>query len=72
MNEIDRMLRAALKSRDQSAIAEAYLAAAEAQFDINENEPAWFLLTHAYIHALEAGLPIAAMLEARLKAENRA
>lgn len=63
MSALDDRLLNAHAAGDIRALAALYEQAADAQ---TETEAAAFFLTHAYVHALEAGLPAAARLRQRL------
>lgn len=67
-DELDAALLAAHAAGDRRALVELYTKAADTAASA---EAAGFYLTHAYVFALEAGLPEAAALRARLKAEGR-
>jgi hypothetical protein len=67
-DELDAALLAAHASGDRRALVDLYTKAADTT---PSAEAAGFYLTHAYVFALEAGLPEAATLRARLKAEGR-
>ncbi|MEL6201244.1 MAG: hypothetical protein AAFR39_02680 [Pseudomonadota bacterium] len=56
---------------DHLAIVLAYSEAAEAMFAENNADAAYFFLTHAYIHALEAGIAEAQQLAEKLKGAGR-
>jgi hypothetical protein len=64
-DRFDAALRQAAKSGDWSEVIALYVEAAEAAA---EARGAAFYLTHAYVHALEAGDPVAAVLKRRLVA----
>ncbi len=66
--ELDAALLAAHAADDRTALVELYAQAAESAKDMTA---AGFYLTHAYVFALEAGLPEAAALHAKLKADGR-
>ena len=53
------------------AIVAAYSDAAEAMFADSDADAAYFFLTHAYIHALEAGLAEAQPLAEKLRRAGR-
>ena len=68
MSDLNARLLAAHAAGDRAALAALYVEAADAA----TSEPACgFYLTHAYIFALDAGLPTAAALKARLVAMGR-
>lgn len=56
---------------DAAALAGLYTRASEAAEAASDPDGAGFFLTHAYVFALEAGLPEADELHARLKREGR-
>ena len=58
-------------SQDNTLISSAYLEAADAAEIDGDVERACFFLTHAWIYALEAGLPMAVTCHARLSALGR-
>ncbi|GGH19971.1 hypothetical protein SAMN05444007_101316 [Cribrihabitans marinus] len=63
MTDLDDRLHAAHAAQDRSALVRLYTEAA----DRAETRQAMaFYLTHAYVHALEAGLPTAGHLRRRL------
>ena len=64
----DAALLAAHAAGDSGALAGLYARAAEAAPDL---DAACFFLTHAFVFALEAGLPEADTYEARLRAHGR-
>ena len=66
--ELDAALLAAHAAGDRAALSGLYTHAAECAPD---ETAAGFYLTHAYIFALEAGLPEAEGLRQRLKAQGR-
>ena len=62
-DDLDQRLLAAHAANDRTALISLYTEASEAaEHPVARN----FYLTHAYVFALEAGLPIAAELRARL------
>jgi len=62
-NDLDQRLLAAHAADDRAALISLYIEASEAaETPVARN----FYLTHAYVFALEAGLPIAATLRVRL------
>ncbi|WP_323776547.1 hypothetical protein [Leisingera sp.] len=70
--ELDQALLKAHQDKDSAALVHFYTLAgdrAEAAGDINA---ACFYLTHAFVFALEAGLPDARELNRRLAAQDRA
>lgn len=67
----DADLLAAHASRDASALVRLYRDAGDAAEAAGDIDRACFLLTHAYVWALEAGHPETALLHARLKARGR-
>jgi hypothetical protein len=68
VQDLDQALLAAHDSGDQQALIALYSAAAD---QANDPVAAGFYLTHAYVFALEAGDPRAAMLHQRLKDSGR-
>ncbi|WP_294612030.1 hypothetical protein [Roseovarius sp.] len=68
MNGLHEQMLAAHEARDQKALVTLYAAAADGANDL---DAACFFLTHAYIFALEAGVPQARDLHARLKSHGR-
>ncbi len=66
--ELDAKLLAAHAAGDWTALVELYAQAAESAKD---KTAAGFYLTHAYVFALEVGLPEAAALHAKLRADGR-
>ncbi|QXT38693.1 hypothetical protein [Gymnodinialimonas ceratoperidinii] len=62
-DRFDTALRRARETGDWSEVIALYVAAADAE---TEAQGAAFYLTHAYVHALEAGDPRAASLKTRL------
>ncbi len=66
----ERLLRA-LREGDGPAIAAAYLEASVAAAENGEEPRSAFLLTQAWIHALEAGDPVAETCRKRLEALGR-
>lgn len=65
---LDQALLAAYRSGDGAEIARLYGAAGDAAADVDE---ACFFWTHAYVFALEAGIPEAEQYRASLKKEGR-
>ena len=65
-------LTAALASQSPRALAEAYIRAAEAALDLGDKDESYFLLTHAWVHALEAGSELAHECHSRLASAGRA
>ncbi len=63
MSGLDDALLAAHSRNDREALVRLYAQAADASDD---KEAAGFYLTHAYVFALDAGLPIADELRTRL------
>lgn len=62
-DDLDQRLLAAHAAYDRAALIALYTEASEAaEQPVARN----FYLTHAYVFALEAGLPVAAILRARL------
>ena len=68
MTRIDDAIAAAHVANDHRALARLYARAAES---LDDPDAACFLLTHAYVFALDAGAPEAGLLHARLVAEGR-
>ncbi|TMV06452.1 hypothetical protein FGK63_15005 [Ruegeria sediminis] len=68
MSDLNTRLLAAHEAGDRAALVELYEEAANAAAD---ETACGFYLTHAYVFALEAGLPQAAALRARLVAMGR-
>lgn len=68
MSTLDARLLDAHEAGDRPALVELYCEAADAS---NDADAAGFYLTHAYVYALELGLPLAASLRARLIADGR-
>lgn len=66
---LDEKLRAAHARNDGTALAKLYTQAADQADNVDAE---CFLLTHAFVFALEAGLPEAADLNTRLVAYGRA
>ena len=62
-DDLDQRLLAAHEADDRTALIALYTEASEAaEHAVARN----FYLTHAYVYALEAGVPLAAKLRARL------
>ena len=61
----------ALASGDLTGVIDIYLAAADSREDEGDVDAACFLLTHAWVHALEAGDSRARDIRARLIARGR-
>ena len=70
-SHLDADLLRAHREGDVPAIVAAYMAIGDACERRDEVDAACFYLTQAYVWALEAGLPEAAALHARLKARGR-
>ncbi len=68
---LDRDLDAALAAGNAARIAKVYARAAEMLETEREIDGACFMLTQAWIFALEAGDPLAQELRARLVAHGR-
>lgn len=68
-DDLDARLLAAHAANDRRALVALYLEAARTIGDEAERA---FLLTHAWVFALEAGDPAAAELETRLRDMGRA
>ncbi len=66
--ELDAELMVAFEAGDGAAIARLYGRAGDASADVDE---ACFFWTHAYVFALEAGLPEAETYREALRAEGR-
>ncbi|MEO1703494.1 MAG: hypothetical protein AAFR71_15730 [Pseudomonadota bacterium] len=60
-----------VEAGDHKAIAAAYQKAADEMGAQNNMDAAYFFLTHAYVHALEAGLDQAEALAQRLRDAGR-
>lgn len=71
IDHLDRAVLDAHADGDEGAIARAYLDAADAARAEGESDRACFFLTHAWIFALEAGDPLAAVCHARLEQAGR-
>ena len=71
LRSLDQDLLAAHAAGDHAALVRLYAAAADASAAAGRGDAAAFYLTHAYVFALQEGLPEAARLHARLKAEGR-
>lgn len=56
---------------DPGLLAELYMQAAELKRSAGDMEACWFLTTHAYVFALEAGHPVSDALHLALKAAGR-
>lgn len=67
MSDLDHRLLAAHASGTPATLARLYREAGEA----TQGTPRAFYLTHAFVFALEAGLPDAAAIEADLQAMGR-
>ena len=63
---LDAALLQAHSDNDFQALVALYAQAADLAQSDGDTEAMCFYLTHAYVFALEAGLPIAAELRARL------
>lgn len=68
---LDAALLAAHASGDACELARLYSKAADQSEKDNDTEAACFFLTHAYVFALEAGLPEAGALNKRLSDYGR-
>lgn len=68
MTDLDTRLLAAHEAVDRRLLVELYTEAADT---VNDTDACGFYLTHAYIYALEADLPEAAPLCARLVSMGR-
>lgn len=69
--QIEAEIHAALAARDPGRAAELYAAAAEAFDAEGAGEAAAFFRVAGFVHALEAGAPLAERLSDRLAAEGR-
>ncbi len=67
----DDAIAAAVARRDATALVRHYSEAADRLAAWGEGDASLFFLTHAYIWALEAGLPEARAIHARLKEAGR-
>ena len=65
-------LTAALASQNPLALAEAYIRAAESALEFGDEDQSYFFLTHAWVHALEAGSELAHECQSRLASAGRA
>jgi hypothetical protein len=70
-SHLEADLLRAHREGDVPAIVTTYMAIADACEGREEVDAACFYLTQAYVWALEAGMPDAAALHARLKARGR-
>ncbi|NCQ24904.1 MAG: hypothetical protein COW54_05385 [Rhodobacteraceae bacterium CG17_big_fil_post_rev_8_21_14_2_50_63_15] len=68
MSDLDAAMIRAHAAGDRAALIRLYEQAADGAADL---DAACFYLTHAYIFALEAGVPEARVLHARLVAQGR-
>ncbi|MFD2740641.1 hypothetical protein ACFSUD_13725 [Sulfitobacter aestuarii] len=68
---LDRALLQAHEQADSIALVQLYSLAADQQETAGHVDAACFYLTHAFVFALEAGLPEAAVLNRRLAAHGR-
>jgi hypothetical protein len=68
---LDARLIAAHEDGDAGALSALYAEAAETVFAEGHDEAGYFYLTHAYVMALEAGLPEAARYNLRLARAGR-
>ena len=71
MADLDAKLLAAHAAGDAVRLVALYTEAADGREAQNDIDAACFYLTHAYVFALEAGLPEAARLNERLAAHGR-
>ena len=69
---LDAALRAAHAAGDPVALARLYAQAADAAEARRDPDATCFYLTHAFVFALEAGVPEAQTLNQRLVARGRA
>lgn len=67
----DQKLDQLLTAAGPEEIVQAYREAAAKKFGQSDEDAGFFFLTHAFIHALEAGLPEAEDLEKKLQAASR-
>lgn len=70
-DDLDGMLAAALAARDIATVVETYMRAAQMAEAAGDTDRGCFLLTQAWIFALEAGDARAGSLRARLIAQGR-
>lgn len=70
--ELDRRLLAAHAEGDAGALVSLYTRAGDARAAAGDIAAACFYLTHAFVFALEAGLPEAETLNRRLFEHGRA
>ncbi len=68
MKDLDTRMISAHEARDRMALIKLYSEAADS---VNDVDASCFFLTHAYVFALEAGTPDAALLHQRLKRHGR-
>jgi len=68
MKDLDQRMISAHEADDRRRLIKLY---AEAADTVNDLDASCFYLTHAYVFALEAGVPEACGLHARLKAHGR-
>ncbi len=68
---LDQRLLAAHARGDHGTLVALYTEAADTAEDAGRIDAACFYLTHAYVFALQEGVPAAARLHARLKAHGR-
>lgn len=68
---LEKQILAAHGLNDGYRLAELYARGAEIKHEAGELDAAGFLLTQAFVFALESGHPIAEMLRAKLVADGR-
>lgn len=68
---LDQAMLAAHDRGDLAALVRLYTEAADQRQSTGEIDAACFYLVHAYVFALDLGLPAAIELHARLKAQGR-
>ncbi len=68
MDDLHSRMLSAHEAQDRMALIKLY---AEAADSVNDVDASCFFLTHAYVFALEAGVPDAKALHARLKHHGR-
>lgn len=70
--ELDSRLLQAHAEDDKQALIDLYTLAADQSETVGDIDAACFYLTHAFVFALEAGAPEAAVLNRRLVERGRA
>ncbi len=70
--DLDRALLQAHEDKDSAALVRLYTLAGDQAEDAGNIDAACFYLTHAFVFALEAGMPEARALNRRLAARDRA